>query len=516
MANLTNNYLPSQLVSLDILNLLGKLDSPILRCSGKAQTNTFDEKQFTPGMTVGYQVAGIPPVQRGDTLSFESYEQRTLFIKADTKRWYFSVTHCFNQTDDIFYMNPKLMTETISAPTLKALKETVELEGAQWLGERSPVIPSYGALDNKPINFKEANLNKFNAKITNYLNKLRRDLIFPADSYRLLLNTRDDMALANSLTNVYDTSMVQGAIEAGRPTSRISGFPKEVSPYLGKHSPDTTNPSHLKWEFSGTNGAPIAGDWGFVDATTKNYLTFVTVPSSDENPVAMIKNNSGVPVRLKAGDILYHIGSTTSDGLKWVQNTVKRAVPDSRYAFVVTSDNYIAQLTDVQMKTFSYDDVVYEIPAGSTFEVSLSHRAIPTGYHQNINRAIKLAGDPAEDKFILLGAHYKNHAVTPEFFKMKSFKIPPLKSTEHAYAEDGKVGMSMLITHDRVLSEGARRGNIFDVSCLPCFGAVSQNLFTLPTSAEDDFDPTIPINPPYTLGEEITTKEPKAETKKSK
>lgn len=507
MSNLTNTYLPSQLVSLDILNLLGKLDSPILRCSGKAQTNTFDEKQYIPGMTVGYQVAGIPPVHRGDTLSFEGYEQRTLFIKADTKRWYFSVTHCFNQTDDIFYMNPNLMTETISAPTLKALKETVELEGAQWLGEKSPVIPSYGALDNQPIDFSKTELNKFNAKLTNYLNKLRRDLIFPADSYRLLLNTRDDMALANSLTNVYDTSMVQGAIEAGRPTSRISGFPKEVSPYLGKHSPDE---SGLNWNFS----APDGSTWG----SGTNYLTFVSVPTTDESPTAIIKNNSAVTVKLKAGDIMYHQGYTTSDGLKWVQNTVKRAVPDSRYAFVVTSDNYIANLTDVQMKTFNYDDVVYEIPAGDQLEVSLSHRAIPTGYHQNINRAIKLDADPNKDKFIVLGKHYKNHAVMPEFFKMKSFKIPPLKSTEHAYAEDSKVGMSMLVTHDRVLSEGSRRGNIFDVSCLPCFGAVSQNLFTLPTSAEDNFDPTIPINPPYTMDQEVTSKKQasKHEDKKSK
>jgi len=34
------------------------------------------------------------------------------------------VTHAFNQTDDIFYMNRRLISETISAPTLKALKET--------------------------------------------------------------------------------------------------------------------------------------------------------------------------------------------------------------------------------------------------------------------------------------------------------------------------------------------------------------------------------------------------------
>ena len=35
----------------------------------------------------------------------------------------------------------------------------------------------------------------------------------------------------------------------------------------------------------------------------------------------------------------------------------------------------------------------------------------------------------------------------------------------------------MLISHDGQLQT---RQNIFDVSALPCFGAVSQNLFTLP------------------------------------
>jgi hypothetical protein len=504
MSSLTNTYLPSQLVSLDILNLLGKLDSPILRCAGKAHTNTFDEKQYIPGMTVGYQISGIPPVQRGDTLNFESYEQRTLYIKADTKRWYKSVTHAFNQTDDIFYMNPKLMTETISAPTLKALKESVELEGAQWLAERSPVIPSYGRADNQVIDFKQTSLQKFNSKITNYLNKLRRDLIFPANSYRLILNTRDDMALANSLTNVYDTSMVQGSIEHGRPTSMISGFPKEVSPYMGKHTPDLTVSGHLTWKF--TNGTPENGDWGYQD----NYLTFISVPTSDENPIATLKNNSGVDVVLKAGDIIYNLADDSSSGLKWIQNTVKRAVPDSRYAFVVTSDKYISERTDAEMKTFDYADVSYTIPAGQALDVSLSHKPISSGYHQNINRAITLGGASVTtgDKFVLLGAHYKNHATMPEFFKMKSFKIPPLKSTEHAYAEDGKVGLSCLITHDRVLAEGSRRGNIFDVSCLPCFGAVSQNLFTLPTSGEEGFDPTAPMEVQEYVAPTVTVQVP--------
>jgi hypothetical protein len=42
----------------------------------------------------------------------------------------------------------------------------------------------------------------------------------------------------------------------------------------------------------------------------------------------------------------------------------------------------------------------------------------------------------------------------------------------------------MMITHDRVLAEGSKRGNIFDVSALPCFGSVAQNLFTLPVGEE--------------------------------
>ena len=84
MSTPTNTYLPSQLVSLDILKLLETMDCVILRCAGKAHTSTFDEKQYVPGMTVGYQVAGIPPVTRGQTLNFTPYEQRTLYIKADT------------------------------------------------------------------------------------------------------------------------------------------------------------------------------------------------------------------------------------------------------------------------------------------------------------------------------------------------------------------------------------------------------------------------------------------------
>jgi len=410
-------------------------------------------------MTVGYQVAGIPPVHRGDTLTFSPYEQRTLYIKANTKRWYFSVTHAFNQTDDIFYMNRKLVSETISAPTLKALKETVELEGAQWIMEHSPVIPAYDTPINEEINLTTKTA-KFNASVTNYLNKLRRDLIFPASSYKLILNTRDDMIFSNSLMYTYSTGFVEQAVKEGTSPKRISDFASECSPYLGLHTPKIPT------------------------AQAKGALRFISYPTSDENATAILKNMSGADLTLTAGDILYHVADGTQEdqGLYWIQNTVKRPIPDSRYAFCVTSDKYIEGLTEAEMKTFKYSDVAYNIPNGGTLEVSLSHKPIFSGYHQNCSREI-VTGDTG-DRFYVLQQHYKNHAIHPEYFKFKCFKIPPLKSTEHSYVDDNKTGVKMLITHDRVLAEGSKRGNIFDVSALPCFGAVSQNLFTLPVAKE--------------------------------
>jgi len=496
MSTLNNTYLPSQLVSLDILHLLGEMDSPILKCAGKAQTNTFDEKDYMPGMTVGYQVAGIPPVQRGDTLSFTPYEQRTLYIKADTKRWYFSVTNSFNQTDDIFYMNRQLITETISAPTLKALKETIELEGAQWAAEHSPVLPAYGSPINQEITFPT----NFNNSVTNYLNKLRRDLIFPASSYKLIMNTRDDMLFSNSLTTTYSTDFVEQSVKQGISPKRISDFASECSPYLGLHTSKLSS------------------------TQARGALRFVTVPTSDENPTAVLRNTSGADITLTAGDILYHVAVDTqeSNGLFWIQNTVKRPIPDSRYAFCVTSDKYIEGLTDAQMKSFQYSDVEYVIPAGGTLEVSLSHRPIFSGYHQNCSREIITSpNDTTGDMFYVLKDHYKNHALHPEYFKFKAFKIPPLKSTEHSYVDDNKTGIKMLITHDRVLAEGSKRGNIFDVSALPCFGAVSQNLFTLPVAPNavgglnahiEETRTSVSLSEPTPQKVEA----PKAETKKEK
>ena len=302
-----NTYKPSDLVSLDIMQLLGNMDCVILRCAGKAHTSTFDDKSYIPGMTVSYQVAGIPPVSRGQQLKFTPYEQRTLYIKADVKRWYFSVTHAFNQTDDIFYRNRKLITETISAPTLKALKETIELEGAQWASEHTPVIPAYGNKINQEINLPSS----FNYTIINYLEKLRRDLIFPTYSYKLILNTRDDMLLANSLQNMFNEKINRLVTESGAPPTRVAGFSNECSPYLGLHRTKVA-----------------AGQ-------AKGPLTFAEYPLSDENPTAVIRNNTGADITLTGGDIIYHVAKDTqqSSGLYWIQNTVKRPIPDSRYAF---------------------------------------------------------------------------------------------------------------------------------------------------------------------------------------
>jgi hypothetical protein len=237
----------------------------------------------------------------------------------------------------------------------------------------------------------------------------------------------------------------------------VAGFSNECSPYLGLHRTKLTA------------------------AQAKGPLTFVSYPVSDEQPEAVLQNNSAVDIVLTGGDILYHKapdGETTEDkGLYWIQNTVKRPIPDSRYAFCVTSDHYIQGLTDAQMKTFKYADVAYTIPAGGQATVSLSHKPIFSGYHQNCSRQIVTQGQPNADQFYVLGDHFKNHALHPEYLKFKCFKLPPLKSTEHARVDDGKTGVKMLITHDRLLES---RQNIFDVSALPCFGAVSQNLFTLP------------------------------------
>ena len=454
---LQNTYNPSQLVSLDILNLLGEMDSVFLKYTGTHGMSTFKDDDYVPGMTVGYQVSGMPPVTRGDLMTFTPYEQRTLYIKADTKRWMKSVTSSFNLTDDIFYMRPELVTETLSAPTLRALKENWELEAAQYSIEHSPIIPTFGESQDQEISFPEENgKDVFTAKVINWLKKLRHDLILPMKSYTLVMNTMDHMVLANSLENIFNQPFTSLVVKSGAPPERVSDFNNECSPYLGMHKTLLS------------------------DTQPRGPLVFETLPNSDENPVCSIKNLTSEDITLRAGDIIYYKAqNATENGLHWIQNTVKRPVPDSRYAFVITSDSYIAGLSDIQMREFQYSDVQYTIPAGGTATVSVSHKPIFDGYFQNCSRAIT-TGDTG-DEFYVLKDHYKNVAVNPNFFMMKSFKIPHMKSTEYSYVDDKKTGIKLLITQDRVFSEGARRGNVFDTTSLACFGAVSQNLFTLPS-----------------------------------
>ena len=458
---LNNTYNPSQLVSLDIMNLLGEMESIFLKYTGTHGVSTYGDEEYVPGKTVSYQVSGMPPVTRGDLMQFTSYEQRQLFIKADTRRWQKSVTSAFNLTDDIFYMKPELVTETISAPTLRALKEHWELEAMQYSIEHSPIIPTFGAAINAEIVFPNDGAatnpkDTFTSQVINWLKKLRHDLILPMKSYSLILNTMDYMTLSNSLQTIFNQPITSLVVKSGAPPQEVSDFNNECSPYLGKHQ-TKLDPKQ-----------------------TRGPLVFTSLPTTDENPIAVLKNTSKADITLRAGDIIYYKAiNPTDDGLFWIQNTVKRPVPDSRYAFVVTSDLYIAGLTDAQMKDFRYEDVKYTIPAGGAISISLSHKPIFTGYHQNCSRPI-VTGDTG-DQFYVLKDHYKNVAISPNYFMMKSFKIPHMKSTEYSYVDDKKTKMKLLITQDRIFSEGTRRGNVFDTVSLACFGAVSQNLFTLPS-----------------------------------
>lgn len=477
---LTNKYTPSELISLDIMNLLGEMDSVFLKYTGTHGMSTFRDEDYVPGMTVGYQVSGIPPVTRSDKMYFTEYEQRTLHIKADNERWMKSVTSSFNLTDDIFFMKPQLVTETISAPTLRALKENWELEAAEYAIEHSPIIPTFGAAINEEISFPtdSGGKNSFTFKAINWLKKLRYDLQLPLKSYNLVLNTMDYMTLANSLENIFNQPFTSLVVKSGAPPSQVSDFPNECSPYLGRHD-------------IAKEDQPRGG------------LYFVSLPTSDETPTCVIRNTNAPvgaggeddenAIWLKAGDIIYYKAATanpTNGGLYWIQNTVKRAVPDSRYAFVVTSDQYIQDMKSngESLKDFQYSDVIYKIPPGEQITLSVSHRPIPSGYHQNVSRQIAtFSGSdvaPVGDEFYLLDSHYKNVAVNPNYFMMKSFKIPHMKSTQYSYVDDKKTGIKMLVTQDRVFSEGARRGNVFDTTSLCCFGAVAQNLFTLPSGVD--------------------------------
>ena len=329
----------STLVSLDIMHLLKRMDSVVLKCSGRTHTQNFDNEEFRPGTSIGYQLAGIPPVNRGIEMKYDlEFSQRTMWITCDTDRNYFSITNTLNQLDSVFYLNRKLITEQISAPALGAIRDKIEVEGIAWLSQYSAVVPSFG----KTITQRLEPSSAMDWTVINWLNKLKKDLLLPSN-YKLVLNTRDDMLLANELTHIQSgDTIVSKALTSGNPQKTISGLTNLSSPYMGLH----------------LNG--LSADQK--DPARNYHLFFSEVPSSDQYIEGKLKYVNGggasgttdIYIDLKAGDIIYHIasaeGSTpavNTKGLHWIQNTVKRSIPDSRYSFCITADAYIKRFKEL-------------------------------------------------------------------------------------------------------------------------------------------------------------------------
>ena len=474
-----NQYSPSDLVSLDIIHLLGEWNPTFLRYTGTHGMSLFDNDEFVSGKTINIQVGGVPPLTLGSKVYLTPYEQRVISIKADENEM-LSVTLGNKLTAEMFYMKPDLRRETISAPVLKALKEGLEEKAARLSTERSPVIPSFGSPLDQEISLPtDSNGDKsFSVNSVAWLTKLKHDLGLPRNSYHLVLNTTDNQYLQDQMIGVYNETITGQSIRQGDIPQSIAGFPVTCSNYLRRHDLKKAD-------------QPLTG------------LYFVSVPSSDDNPIAVLRNTNAPAsgggeddpnaIWLTGGDILYYKAQTLTPpngGLHWIQYAVKRPIPDTRFSFCVTSDlyvqNYIAQGGD--MRTFKYDSVVYKIPPGEQLEVSLSHMAIPAGFHQNISRAITLfSGDdsaPGGDEFCVLDSHYKNVAINPNYFLMKTFKLRPMPGVENGFVDDPKTKFRARIIKAPSFGEGMDRGEIIDTSMLSVFGYIPQNLFTLPSAAQ--------------------------------
>ena len=468
MSTLNNTYTPSKLIANDFVGFLGNLDSVFLKYTGSERLKMFfNEKHYVPGEKVGFKLLGYPSMNRGKIVKFGEFEERSMFFTADEKRWLFSITRSFNFTDSLFYTNPKIMAQEVSGPIIRKLKDEIEREACQYGMEHAPIIPSFDT----PINQEIALPLKLNVNTVAQLEKLRCDLIFN-QGYTLFLNTKDRLRLSNSIMRAFNEDMIKQSVTKGEPPKQLSGFPTYVSPILQLHK------SRL--------GASQA----------RGPLRFVTLPTSDERTTAIIKNMSGSEITLSAADIIHHVASDTQEasGLYWVQGSFKTPIRDSRYAFCITSDKYIEGTTDQNISPFPYDEVAYTIPNGGTAEVSLSHRPISTGAHQNCSRDIAL-GDSG-DTFYILQDHYKNVALHPNFFQFACFKPKPLHNKEHHYSMDSKTGIKLLTTQDSQLVEGTSRSNILDVLSFPTFGAIGEGNFTFPTNpnAKGELDDGIKTN----------------------
>lgn len=457
MSSVTNTFAPSQLVANAVKELLGPLNSQVLNCFGKniEPISKFAEIEYTPGKSISYLIGGYPRITSGNIMKVKGFSERNLYITADVKRWYLSSTKSFNQTSYNFFTNPQKIKALVAGPRLQALKERVEEEAIQWLKENSPVIPTYGRAINQEITFPD----KFDSRMTAYVKKLQVEMLHPGN-YKLLINPKDDMAFSNNTSTVYNSNLVSQAITKGDSPMQMSGFNRLVSPYIRLHNTklDSNQP--------------------------RGPLRFTRLPESDENAIGTIKNMSGTQITLTAGDIIYHVANDTNidSGLHWVQKTVKEPIPDSRYAFCVTSRKYFDGLSDQQVSvlTNKYSSVEYVIPANGEAEISLSHRPVfkeEEIEYVNCSREI-LTGDTG-DQFYVMGPHYKNYLTNPSFAYNRPLELKPLPGAQCHQVEGS--GFKILCTEDSLIQDGSPRGQILDVAMMMIFGGIPENLYTVPT-----------------------------------
>lgn len=480
----------SKLISVRTQKLVQEMNGVVFMCSSTNHMEVYGEQDYMPGKTIGFPVAGSPQATRGNHMEIDNLiEQRTLYIKADDDKNYFSVTYPIKATDKQFYFNnKKYYDDTVIVPSLIALKQRIECDGIQFLIQRSPIVPTYGVSWNQPLK----PTTDFSWETEGYINKMIMDFLFPP-TYKMILNTADRMSLINKTTHISSSDvLVTKAYKTGGLESEIGGLKHLCSPYLIEHI------TNLPPELSDDNSYTLA---------------FESLPDSDERPYGKLFFASTVTVvfiSLRVGDIIYHIpnpGNQIDDvnltPLNWIQAGTRAAISDTRYAFVITDEAYTETFKSLvaqgktTWKRFSLDHAAYNIRrntstmsitymdnSGSLVEeyldhISFSHRPVTSGNYQNCSRAITLTSHAAPDRFLVYGSHRKNLCVSPNFFMRHCFSIPPLENTRHSTIFDKKTGIKMLVTHASLLQD---RTNLIDFSAFPCFGAIAQNLFTLPTS----------------------------------
>lgn len=461
-----NVYQVSDLVSQGVTHLIGNWKSVILESAGKGDLNMFGAgDKYSSGKKISFNIGGFPKISRGETVKFSNHVDRVFTIRANTQRFSFSFTIPFDLTDSLFYNNRKAIDEKITRPATEQLTRKIEAEGAQYLIEHSPIIPDYVDDVTQPLIFPTNQV--FDNKITNKLQLLKREFGF-FDSYRMILNPRDEMLFSSGLIGVYNPELVRGAISEADVPMRISGFRARSTAFLPTHT--SLTPS--------------------VDADHNvNYLTITPDSTVSEDAPTYAITATGKDFTLKAGDIIYYTAHGSNDPLYWWSNLTQTPVKQARFAFVVTSEKYIADkiAASESLDNLDYNDVTYSITAGSTVEVSLSHKVMygdpatnpGLAAHNNVNRALL-----STDRFYVMESHTKNIGVHEDYFRFKCFETPLFHDYRSKRISDRKTGFVGTCTHRDVLDQGLRRGNFIDFYSLPVFGAFGQNLFTIPVSMD--------------------------------